>query len=87
MKASTNPLPSLSYGAKSTLASAAFVARAPGVLAGSGGAAGVLLGPYGLGLVSDVGAVETLAEVGVVRLVGVVGVAASPLGGGPCTKC
>jgi CPA2 family monovalent cation:H+ antiporter-2 len=36
-------------------------------------AAGVLLGPYGLGLVRDVGAVETLAEIGVVLLLFTVG--------------
>ncbi len=36
-------------------------------------AAGILLGPYGLGLVKDVSAVETLAEVGVVLLLFTVG--------------
>jgi CPA2 family monovalent cation:H+ antiporter-2 len=36
-------------------------------------AAGVLLGPYGLGLVRDVAAVEVLAEVGVVLLLFTVG--------------
>ena len=35
--------------------------------------AGVLLGPYGLGLVSDVAIVETLAEIGVVLLLFTVG--------------